>query len=70
LRGYSPKVEADGSFSIEDVPPGTYQFTATLEASNSGKPRLLSSINQEVVVPEAGDDQSADPLDLGTLTMH
>jgi len=70
LRGHSPKVKADGSFSIEDVPPGTYQFTATLEASSSGKPRSLGSVIHEAVVPEAGDDQSADPLDLGTLTMR
>jgi hypothetical protein len=70
LRGYSPKVEADGSFSIEDVPPGTYQLRANLEDSSSGKPRFLGSVIQEVVVPEADDDQSADPLDLGTLTMR
>ena len=54
---YGLTVAADGSFTIEGVPPGTYELQA-----NFGK----LSIRRQVVVPDAENDNAV-PVDLGTL---
>jgi peroxiredoxin len=68
-RSYQLQFDTDGSFHIDDVPPGTYELRirATEPLQNEGdrwnpafKPKELASLVREVVVP-AGTD----PLDLG-----
>src|SRR3989440_2258564 len=54
---YGVIVAADGSFTIEGVPPGTYELQA-----NFGK----LSIRREIVVPDA-ENANAAPFDLGTV---
>ena len=67
------KLEADGSFRIEDVEAGTYELSIML----SEPPRdphqpgighdLLASANRTVVVPPIPGGRSDEPLDLGTI---
>jgi hypothetical protein len=68
-RTYVPLFNADGSFRIDDIPPGTYTLKIALTQPsrsyspfNQGPP--IGSLEMEVTVPEASDSA---PLDLGTL---
>lgn len=68
-RTYPLDMDADGSFQIEDVPPGTYElrirvtkFPGTTPPIMRDPGETLGSLVQEVVIPEG-----TDPLDLGVL---
>lgn len=74
-RSFPLVVHSDGSFTVEDAAPGTYELNATLHAEpvNHGLPptgnKPLGVANQEVVVPELAADQSSDPIDIGNVTV-
>jgi hypothetical protein len=76
-RSYPLTIAADGSFSVEDVPPGTYVLMASfsrtpIDPGNhvpGSRSDSLGSVRQDVVVPELASDQSTGTLDLGTLTI-
>lgn len=70
-RTYPLEIETDGSFRIEDVPPGTYELRIRVtrpDENINARPRPFGSeeelglLTREVVVPEGKE-----PLDLGTL---
>ncbi|MCP5519162.1 MAG: hypothetical protein H7A45_18110 [Verrucomicrobiales bacterium] len=71
-RNYQLDLEADGSFGIEDVTPGTYELRIHLTKPNPnpqptafGRPEEeLGSLTREIVIPE-GDS----PLDLGAIAV-
>jgi peroxiredoxin len=67
-------IEADGSFRINDVPPGTYELRGELrEGPASDIPiggKVLGRINQDVLVPERPADNPNEPLDLGELVLQ
>ncbi|HNQ72859.1 MAG TPA: M56 family metallopeptidase [Verrucomicrobiota bacterium] len=70
-RTYGLTFESDGSFRVEDVPPGTYELRLRVTKPDDknrrhqfGDEPELGSLVREVVVPE-GDG----PLDLGTLAV-
>jgi hypothetical protein len=70
-RTYVPLFNGDGSFRIEDVPPGTYTLKIALtEPSQNyspfGQGTPIGALETEVTVPENSDDT---PLDLGTLSL-
>src|SRR5581483_3278034 len=76
MRSFPLSIQTDGSFTIEDVSPGAYQLSAALfdapfdhgtRPVPSGKP--LASIQQDVVVPDSADNQSADTLDIGDVVV-
>src|SRR5439155_18414888 len=74
-RGYPLNVQADGAFTIDDVPPGTYELNAYLfdSAHDPGQPlpdQHLGSV-RNVVVPEAGGSasNSGELLDIGSVTV-
>jgi hypothetical protein len=72
-RSYVLRFEADGSFQVDDVPPGRYDLrifvTQPSPQSAAGLPsRTMASATREVVVPEA--DSDADPagaVELGEI---
>jgi len=75
-RNYPLTVVANGSFTAEDVPAGTY----TLNASLSSQPivagefpqpdgPMLAWVHQEIIVPAPADNQSSDPINLGIVTV-
>jgi len=70
-RTYPLVFEADGSFRVEDVPPGTYELRLRVTQPGEGQPSgfarpadELGSLLREVVVP-GGEE----PLDLGMLVL-
>jgi RNA polymerase sigma factor (sigma-70 family) len=70
-RTYVLLFDKDGSFRIDDVPPGTYSLritltepTKTYSPLSQGTP--IGTLESEVTVPEDSDDAA---FDLGTLTI-
>jgi protocatechuate 3,4-dioxygenase beta subunit/thiol-disulfide isomerase/thioredoxin len=69
VRTYRLEFETDGSFRIEDVPPGTYEVRIGVskpgESSRSrpfGSKEEIGSLTREIIVPEGKET-----LELGTL---
>lgn len=76
MRSFSLEIQPDGSFTIEDVPPGSYQLSGQVLDSpvDRTNPRwfehtAIGSLQQEVTVPDSTNDSSAGSLDLGTVTV-
>ena len=70
-RTYVPLFNGDGSFRIEDVPPGTYTLRIALTEPSKTESAirwvtLIGVLETEVTVPENADNT---PLDLGTLSL-
>jgi beta-lactamase regulating signal transducer with metallopeptidase domain/protocatechuate 3,4-dioxygenase beta subunit len=70
-RVYALEFEADGSFRIDDVPPGTYELRLSVTKGDESqhrspfhKPNELGALVRDVVVPEGRE-----PFDLGRLTV-
>ena len=74
-RIYSLNAESDGSFTIEDVPPGTFDLTAMFSktAVDRSSPGLrgpqLGSVRQEIVVSESMASSPDATFDVGTITV-
>jgi hypothetical protein len=68
---YSVKIEQNGDFRIEDVPPGTYEFSIALNSSmprgSPGTP--AASVVREFTVPADIEAQSDHPLDIGKINL-
>jgi len=70
-RSYGLKVNADGTFRVENVPAGTYSMHVTVNEPGQEQfsARNLGFFSREVEVPEIPGGVSDEPLDLGTLTV-
>ena len=74
-RSYTLNVETDGSFTIEDVPPGIFDMTAifsktAVDRNSPGTIRpQLGSVRQEIVVPEMHADLPDATFDVGAITV-
>ncbi len=72
-RYYAVRMQEDGTFRIEDVPPGQYtlsmQFQGPAGDSSSMGGRYVGSIAREVEVPAMPDGPVDQPLDLGALEL-
>jgi RNA polymerase sigma factor (sigma-70 family) len=74
--GVTVKLEADGSFRIEDVEAGTYELFFRIndpprDPHQVGFGRdLLATARREVVVPEMPGGRSDEPLDLGSIVVE
>lgn len=71
-RTFAMQVAEDGSFRIEDVPPGDYTLQVNLTEPNSdgfSMGRSIGSLVYDVTVEEIPGGQTDEPLDLGTLTV-
>jgi thiol-disulfide isomerase/thioredoxin len=75
-RSYWVNFSADGSFRVDDVPPGTYELRINLtEPRKPGENRFgpvtpdktIASLTREVTVPEIASEE---PLDLGLLELN
>ncbi len=72
-RACTVKLEADGSFRVEDVEAGTYELSIMLSEPPRDPYRpgighdFLATARREVVVPPMPGGRSDEPLDLGTI---
>ena len=76
VRSFPLEIGPDGSFTIDDVLPGTYELSGQLTATawdptnpDSFRAPPLASIQQEVTVPDATDTLSSEGLDLGRISV-
>jgi hypothetical protein len=72
---YPLVVQADGAFTVEDVPPGDYELSgqlsdATVALSQGIMGHTIGSFWQDVTVPQPAEGQSSEKIDLGTVTVQ
>lgn len=64
-------IEPDGHFQIEDVTPGQYELTATIDEpqtpASKGSSYSLGRRSMTVIVPEVPNNGEALPVELGTI---
>ncbi len=69
---FSSKLDAGGTFRLEELPPGSWSLSADLQGpvpeSKDRRIVRLGRLAHNFIVPEILDEQSDEPLDLGTLT--
>lgn len=70
-RQYTFGINDDGSFQIEDVIAGKYDFTVWIEEriTGAGRPDEIGSYYDTIEVPEMPGGRSDEPLDLGELEL-
>jgi len=70
-RHYAFRIQDDGSFRIEDVTPGKYEFTVWLEeqSTGQGRPEEIGGYYGTAQVPAMTQAYTDEPLDLGDLTL-
>ena len=71
VREFTPIFNPDGSFRIDDVPPGAYELTVkvsrrTTESFNAAETQLGASTNEVIVVAAPNNE----PLNLGDLELQ
>ena len=70
-RRYSVRVEADGSFRLEDIASGTYILNFLIMPSEPAMLQLPPvSFAREIIIPEMSGGRSDDPLDLGAINLQ
>ncbi len=68
-RRFRVFVSADGTFRVDDVPPGRYEFTVSIQVPvepPSDDVPMYGSLTREVIIPEVAGDESHD---LGEMTV-
>ncbi|HKI43177.1 MAG TPA: hypothetical protein VKA66_23025, partial [Mycobacterium sp.] len=71
--GYTIKLEADGSFRVEDVEPGTYDLLIVVNQPPRDPfgiglgTNVLATAHRELVVPPMPGGRSDEPLDVGAI---
>lgn len=70
-RHYAFRIQDDGSFRIEDVTPGNYEFTVWLEEQFTGQGRQeeIGGYYGTAQVPAMMQTYTEEPLNLGELTL-
>ncbi len=70
-RHYTFRIRDDGTFRIEDVIPGKYNFTVWLEERLSGGgPEEFGGYSGTIEVPPMDQAYSDEPLDVGDLVLR
>jgi beta-lactamase regulating signal transducer with metallopeptidase domain len=66
---FQPAISDDGTFRFDDVPAGTYQFSADFNR-NPATNFMVAGAGQTVVVPEITGGRGGAALDLGEIKMR
>ena len=71
-RLYAFTIEQDGTFRIEDVVPGKYEFTVLLtkEKYHEGPDDYMASFRGAMEMPQMAQEYTDEPLDLGELVLE
>ena len=70
---YALLFDQDGRFRLNDVLPGTYELNIRVtdpQEKGFSRKKVLAQLLTTVVVPEAPDGASEEPVDLGTLLLE
>jgi len=72
---YPLDVQADGAFTVEDVPPGGYELSgqlsdAAVDLSRGFFGHTIGSFQQDVTVPQPPEGQSTQKIDLGAIPVQ
>ena len=72
---YPLDVQADGAFTVEDVPPGDYELSgqlsdAAVDLSRGTLGHTIGSLQQDVTVPQPANGQSTEKIDLGVIPVQ
>jgi peroxiredoxin len=71
-KHFSVPIEHDGSFHMDDIPPGEYQFTVNVYASNERGNRdyrnIRAKLNFDLTIPQYSQTND-EILDLGSLQL-
>jgi len=68
---FASKIDKDGRFRVEDVPPGQYKLMSKVARPGvNGPGPEIGKATVTVTVPEVPGGRSNEPLDLGTITAH
>jgi hypothetical protein len=72
---YPLEVQPDGTFAVEDVPPGDYELSgqlldATGDLSAGVQGHIIGSFRQDVTVPQPADAASSEKTDLGIVPVQ
>ncbi len=74
FRCFGSHIDKDGRFRIEDVPPGKYALEITVNSDTypqvRGAEAMIGLEKRTVIVPEAKDTRTDEPVDLGTITVE
>jgi peroxiredoxin len=68
-RLYMAKLDLDGAFTIEDVPPGDYQLAVQLRETPQQGGQRIASLSKDIVVAESLAGNAPAAVDLGTIEM-
>jgi peroxiredoxin len=73
-RFYYPQSVAEDSFVFEDVPPGVYELSATVQRTrHEGRNHYVNMLPlgaKEITIPDAGTGRDSEPYDVGTLSLR
>ena len=74
-HNYPLDAQSDGSFTVEDVPPGDYEVSGQLldapfNSSVGVKGHVIGSFRQEVTVPQPGDAASTEKIDMAIVPVQ
>jgi hypothetical protein len=68
-RSYLARIGPDGSFRIEDVPPGTYDLSVDVRFIDLPN-LLLPTVLHDIRVPKPAGTAEVAPLDLGVIKLN
>jgi hypothetical protein len=69
---YCTAIPPNGTFRIDDVPPGEYKLKVDIDAPTEhqiGEGPTIAVFEQDLTVPIAADSKADDPVDVGLLTL-
>jgi RNA polymerase sigma factor (sigma-70 family) len=71
---YPLEMASDGSFTVEDVAPGTYEldmrlFDSASDPTRPGQGKIIGSAHQDLVVPESAGDISTQTFEMEPVTV-
>ncbi len=72
---YTCRIQSDGTFRIDDVPPGTHEYRVTIRGKPFDEPTLflgtpdIATATGEIEVPTAAEGKELETVDLGEFTL-
>ena len=72
-RRFGAFCDGNGAFRLSDIPAGVYELEIKVrdaKVDSVGPEEHFGSLVREVIVPESGEGQGSEPVELGTLELE